>query len=609
MNLKLINDYKFLLVSIGALIAFVFQAFTIYDLYKDEVLWGHRLLVAWVTFLVTYISFFLHVFRSDSRNTYRLLLSTLSGFLLYIGFMPNVLIIAMFVGFVPLFMVYKSLVDQASSRLAGPFFLYCFHGLFVWNILSTWWIQNSSFIAGVFGNTLNAIFMCLPFLVYHFTHKHVSERASKWGFVGFWLSFEYGHMNWDLSWPWLTLGNGFAHSPWLVQWYEFSGVLGGSLWVLILNVWVYHILVNRQESWLQTILHHKWALFVLFFPVALSIILNVLRKSISEDKRISISVVQPNYEPHYQKFYTPATEHLAKYVQLIKEKVPTNTDFVLIPETAFSRINVDQLNSHYVIRTLRSMLDTMSNTSLVMGLSAFKEYGEDDVKPDHLFTYCNKDRTVCRYIDSYNASILLDGVSDNQDVDIPLYKKSKLVPGAESMPFIGDLPFFKGLILDMGGAPGLSLGTQKMRSVFTSNHGVSVAPMICYESIYGDFVTDFVKNGANILFVLTNDGWWDNTAGHVQHMHLSRLRAIETRRSVVRCANTGISCFIDPWGHVYDHLDYEKEDVLTNSASISSELTFYVQYGDLIGRVSLLITFLLITTILANLFPRKSDTA
>ena len=177
------------------------------------------------------------------------------------------------------------------------------------------------------------------------------------------------------------------------------------------------------------------------------------------------------------------------------------------------------------------------------------------------------------------------------------------------MPFIGDLPFFKGLILDMGGAPGLSLGTQKERSVFTSNHGVSVAPMICYESIYGDFVTDFVKNGANILFVLTNDGWWDNTAGHVQHMHLSRLRAIETRRSVVRCANTGISCFIDPWGQVYDQLDYEKEDVLTNTASISSELTFYVQYGDLIGRVSLLITFLLITTILANLFPRKSDTA
>ena len=75
----------------------------------------------------------------------------------------------------------------------------------------------------------------------------------------------------------------------------------------------------------------------------------------------------------------------------------------------------------------------------------------------------------------------------------------------------------------MGGAPGLSLGTQDTRSVFTSNTGISVAPMICYESIYGDFVRGFVKNGANILFVLTNDGWWDNTDGYIQHMHLSEI--------------------------------------------------------------------------------------
>ena len=194
---------------------------------------------------------------------------------------------------------------------------------------------------------------------------------------------------------------------------------------------------------------------------------------------------------------------MKKYTQLIQDNIDEKTDYILIPETAF--INVDQLRSHFVIRSLQNEMKDRPSSTLVMGISAFKEYQEEDIRPDNLFTYCNQDKTQCRYIDSYNASIQLNAQTEPQDVTIPLYKKSKLVPGAESMPFIA-IYFFKNLILDMA-VIGLAFRIQEIRSVLTSVD-VSVAPLICYESIYGDFVTEFVKKGANILFVLTNDGWW-----------------------------------------------------------------------------------------------------
>ena len=279
------------------------------------------------------------------------------------------------------------------------------------------------------------LFLCVfHFFLYHLTYKHISERASKWGIVGFLLSFEYAHMNWDLSWPWLTLGNGFAHMPWLIQWYEYTGVFGGSLWVLMVNVWVYHMITNKEESWLKMMGRHKLFLPFLITPIIISLWILFSFKSTTSDKRISISVIQPNYEPHYQKFYIPATDHLAKYVQLIKDNVASETDYVLLPETAFSRINVDQ-NGGPLCHTYSSF-DIRYDAKYVSGngFIRFWEYGEDDIKPDHLFTYCNSDRTVCRYIDSYNASIQLEGGQLNDAEKISFYKKSKLVPGAESMP-------------------------------------------------------------------------------------------------------------------------------------------------------------------------------
>ena len=120
-------------------------------------------------------------------------------------------------------------------------------------------------------------------------------------------------------------------------------------------------------------------------------------------------------------------------------------------------------------------------------------------------------------------------------------------------------------------------------SVQTEN-GYTIAPAICYESIYGEFMSNYVRNGANLICIITNDGWWKKTPGHKQHMNYARLRAIETRTWVARSANTGISCFIDPYGNVFNPQPYNTAAAIKLTISRPVYKTFFVHYGDVLSK-------------------------
>ncbi len=150
------------------------------------------------------------------------------------------------------------------------------------------------------------------------------------------------------------------------------------------------------------------------------------------------------------------------------------------------------------------------------------------------------------WVNSYNSALQ---IIPNQEVEV--YHKAKLVPGVEIFPYIRYLkPILGDAMLDFGGANS-SLGIDKEEKVFSNRFNkAKMAPIICYESIYGEYVTDYVKNGANLLAIMTNDSWWDNTEGHKQLLSYARLRAIETRREIVRAANSGILSHINARGDI-----------------------------------------------------------
>lgn len=583
-----------LVVSLLAGIAAIYLAVDLYTLYENDQLWGQRVLWFWLSVWATIVGLRFGLKKTSKIQQQLFWASSLSGLLLAAGFMPMPTFFLMFVAFIPLLWVEEHW--HQDERLShGTLWRLVFNSFWLWNVLSTWWIQNSSFIAGFIGNTLNAIFMTLPFIAYHFTKQRMGQRAANFGFISYWLTFEIIHMTWDISWPWLTLGNSFAHLPSLVQWYEYTGIYGGSLWILGLNIWLYnnwlHYKTHQQLDW------SRWWKPALVFalPIVISLVIYQQHDPTATGRATEVVTVQPNYEPHYQKFTVPQHEQLARFMQLIDTAVRPTTAYVVCPETSFRRIQARKVAESGVIKSFQQAIKKWPQLNMMLGLSAFIRYEEGERYPSNVYTYCNEDQSICQYIDAHNAAIQLN----NEGTEIPYYQKSKLVPGAESMPYIGNIDLFKGLILDLGGAPGLSLGTQPYREVFASQQG-QVAPLICYESIYGGYVTDYIKAGAEALFVITNDGWWDNTIGHRQHMYLSSLRAIETRRYVVRSANTGISCFINSRGDIYHPSEYETTVALRDTIYLKQGRTFYSYYGDLIGRVSILLSAWLLVSIISN---------
>ena len=590
--------YKHYLAALLLLIS-CYCVFDMYQLYQTSQLWAYRLLFFWCCSIASFVLFLL-----NKTNRTLLLSSLLSGVLFAGGFMQDYSFMLLFVAFVPILWIEQQINSTSKEPSVFRLFKYSYFSFFVWNILSTWWIQNSSLWAGILGNSLNAFFMCLPILAYHKTKKLLSVRAANLGFVAFWLSFEIGHLNWSLSWPWLTLGNSFANLPPLVQWYEYTGVFGGSLWILCVNLMFYHAFNSFQTTKkmdsvvrMQLIKAFVWVLLPTIFSVVL-----YLSHTVDTKESVEIVALQPNYEPHYQKFTVPQKTQFNAFIKLSKPMLDSTVDYLIFPETSFRNIDATQVEKAYPVQKLQNFIQDYPAINVVLGLSAFVNYQSGESMPDHVFTYCNDDKSFCQYYDHHNAAIQLN----NQQSSIPYYKKSKLVPGAESMPFVGNIDLFKGLILDLGGAPGLSLGTQAYRDVFKSE-AAKLGPLICYESIFGDYVTDYVKKGANLLTVITNDGWWDATAGHQQHLYLSSLRAIENRRFVVRAANSGTSAFINSRGDIYQQTTYNKAVAIRNKAYLHQEITLYTLYGDLIGRVSLLVSIWILCSMLAKRFGPKNS--
>jgi apolipoprotein N-acyltransferase len=302
------------------------------------------------------------------------------------------------------------------------------------------------------------------------------------------------------------------------------------------------------------------------------------------DSRESIEVVavQPNIDPYTEKFDAPYEGQLSKMLALASQKIDQNTDYVLFPETALTEeIWENRIEQSGSVQILNSFLKKYPKLKIVIGASTAKFYepGEELSVTARKFTMQDS------YYDAYNTALQLDNNSAMQ-----IYHKSKLVPGVEQLPFPFIFKHLESIAIDLGGTTG-SLGTQNDRAFFVSPDGkIRTAPVVCYESVYGEYVTEYVKNGADFISIITNDGWWGDTPGYKQHLKYGRLRAIETRRWIARSANTGISCFISPKGEIQQATNYWVPAVISQKIYLNKKMTFYTRFGDYIARAALCIS-------------------
>jgi apolipoprotein N-acyltransferase len=528
------------------------------------------------------------------------LFSILSAILLWLGWPAHGFSFFLLIAFVPLLIIEEQLRQEGKKYRAIGYFKYAYTAMLLWNVFTTWWIWNATAFGASAAMVCNALFMALVLVLFHYVRMKTSARTGYASLVFLWITFEYIHLNWELSWPWLTLGNGFANFGGCVQWYEYTGVLGGTLWILICNILIFHIL---KYLWLSPWKGDKGlikrtiigAVALVFVPILLSVFMPF---SNAEGKKVNVVLVQPNIDPYGEKFAGDFQAQLKKMLELADKEVDSATDYLVFPETALTEnIDENRWNESQSMGILKDYLASHPRLSIVTGAESYKVYAPGEKVPESAHRIEKSEE----FYDDYNTGIEL-----NNSSPIQVYHKCKLVPGVEIMPFQTLLAPLAKLAFDLGGTSG-TLGTQKEPSVFYSPASkTTTCAAICYESIYGEWIGKFVQKGAQLIFIITNDGWWKDTPGYKQHLSYARLRAIETRRCIARSANTGISCFIDENGNVSQQTSWWQPAVIKATLAINDKLTFYARYGDYIGWMASACAVLVLVFLFVTLFAKKN---
>ncbi len=500
--------------------------------------------------------------------------------------------------------------DIASQSKQRHFWLWHYSAFVLWNSLSTYWVCNATIAGGIFAILANSAQMSIIFGIFRYSKKHLSKIVSYIFLASLWIAWEKVYHNAEISWPWLSLGNVFAKDIELIQWYEFTGSLGGSLWVWACNLSIFAIiklcLTKRWTSYNSkakySIIISTISLFIL--PIACSL---YMYKTYEEkgDSFKSI-LLQTNIDP-YNKFKALSQSEQDRILcdnidSLLNLHYKDSSILLIAPETFTNGINLSSISNNQSYQKYQGILRKYPKAQLMFGASTY-ELIKSKSKPSYTARPYSEDY----WYEVHNSAITTGAYRENE-----IYHKSKLVVGVEYMPYPA---FFNKIDEFIGPAFGRCVG-QKERSILhfyqyndslDITKSIEIAPIICYESIYGDYCREYIQKGAKALTIITNDSWWGDTAGYKQHLNYASLRAIESRRDIARCANTGISAHINQRGDIVSCTKWWQKDSLIADIKINDKITFFVKNGDFAGKLCSIIALLLFFKLIKNIKLKEKD--
>ncbi len=507
------------------------------------------------------------------------------------------------VGLVPLLAM-----ERIAALECRKHFWWWHYGVFVlWNAVTTWWVCNATVGGGVFAVLANALQMSLVFGSFRLVRRRLGGPLPYLYLAAAWIAWEKYYLTVaQISWPWLVLGNAFADTTSLVQWYEFTGHLGGSLWVWAANLAVFGLMAalsdGRFAAWnaKARAAALSGTVLVLFGPMVWSLCI----RPGEEGEAVRVVIAQPNLDP-YEKFESlTQDEQNTRLLDLLEQASYDGTPtLALAPETFTSDILTGDIPSSPTFRRFNSWLRSHPGVNLLFGASAHDRILS--VSQPHPLAYRIGDTMVEGkrkhvWIQSRNSAILTDSTGRHE-----IFHKSKLVVGVEMTPYP---KVFQPLEKLLGGNLMGRCIPQDHPTTLRFRSGGLDFPLgcaVCYESVFGEYCTGYVREGAELMTVITNDAWWGDTPGYRQHLNYSRLRAIELRRDIARCANTGISAIIDSRGRIVRRTSWWTPAVLEGTVHLSGRQTFFVRYGDIVGRLAVFVWLLLAAAALVGGFRRR----
>lgn len=483
--------------------------------------------------------------------------------------------------FVPFFIIENHLFEHGSRYSPNACFVYLLPGFVIFSILTLGWIRVISMTVAICVILTAALLLAFIMWLAHKIRLREGDFQGFMSLLAFWLTLEFLCLRIPVLSPWINLGNGLSKDILFIQWYEVTGIAGGTLWILISNLFLSRLLVRLYAKKRKKLLYISLWLVIILGPSIISIIrYNTINPS--SDYEEEVVIVQPNFDPYEEKYTVPFEEQLEKVISMAEPVVSDNTDWLVTPETTIDDpADEKMLTDNKYVKMIRDFIAERPSVSVVTGMVSFSSSPSSTGAG-----------TLSDGRSYYNSALKID-----TGAFIEIYHKSKLVPGFEFIPSKGVFGLIGRSLPELGGI-NRGYSTKDVRTCFENTaRSKKVAPFICYESVFGEYITDHIGDGAGAIFIITNDGWWKNTAGYKQHLSYSSLRAIETRRPVIRSANTGISCFIDIRGKIIQKTEWWVPCVIKGSLNYEDRITPYVRYGDY-----LLITACVISLTLCMIF-------
>ena len=509
------------------------------------------------------------------------------------------------IGIVPLLCMERIVSMLEKKRI----WIYHYSAFVLWNAITTFWVCNATVGGGLFAVFANALQMSLVFGLFRLSRKKFGGSLPYIFLAMAWIAWERFYFDAEISWPWLVLGNAFARSTGLIQWYEFTGALGGSLWIWASNLGIFGLLVSlsdgRWEVWNSKA---KTAALiglaaVLIVPAAVSpAIGRKYQNAMNEGEKLPVLIVQPNIDP-YNKFQAMTQEQqnallegqMKDALKAFKADSSGGPLLIVTPETFTSDIIVGQYDRSRTWRRFTSLLSHYPGANMLFGASSY-DYINSVEAPSYLARNIGDEL----WVESHNSALMIDGSKRTE-----IFHKSKLVVAVEMTPY----PAIFCKIDDMlGGVMGRCAGQEEISLLNVRDEkgeNIPIGCAVCYESVYGEYYTDYIRKGAKAMAIITNDAWWGNTPGYRQHLSYASLRAIETRRAIARCANTGISAIISPSGEIIQPTPWWEPAVIEGEIPLRDDITFFVAHGDFIGRICTFLFCLLLLSLAVRFSIRK----
>ena len=513
-------------------------------------------------------------------------------------------------GFLALFGIVPLLCMERIADLQGRKRIWVYHytAFVLWNTFTTFWVCNATIGGGLFAIFANSLQMSLVFGLFRLSKKRFSGSLPYIFLMTAWIAWERFYFDAEISWPWLVLGNSFARTTWAIQWYEFTGTLGGSLWIWACNLSIFGLLVSLSDGSL-----FSWngkaksaaalGLCMLFLaPPAVSFITErQYRGAMEEGDRLEVLIIQPNIDP-YNKFQamTQAQQNgilLSMAEKKMKDRKNGSTAaplLVIAPETFTGGVICGEYQRSQTWKGFVNFLKSYPQVSMLFGASTYDYIYSPDAP-----SYTARKVADGMWVESHNSALMVDGSADTQ-----IFHKSKLVVAVEHTPY----PRIFCPIDDMlGGVMGRCVGQDgiSLLNIKDGDRSIPLGCAVCYESVYGEYYTGYILEGARAMTIITNDAWWKDTPGYRQHLSYASLRAIETRRAIARCANTGVSAIITPTGEIQQPTPWWEPAVIEGKIPLRDDITFFVSHGDITGRICTFVFLLMLLALAVQSVTKK----